>query len=500
MSQLHLRPSPAPTRDDAIAGGSEARDAGPLRLPPIPQPGRLAISARRRQLGFVVALAGLPTVTVALSSPRLQTGLPNVLLIFLSLVVAAAMVGGALPAGVCAVGGFLLVNYYFTPPVHTWSIASSDHLLALAVFLVIGGAVSVLVNLAERREAQASRSQAEAEALAAMARTVLAEKDALPALLQHVLVTFALDGVTVRHRTDGEWRVEASAGVPVDTADEATSRLRITDDTVVELRGAGLGDHDRRVLHAFVAQVAAAVQSRRLSREAADATTLAEANRLRTALLSAVSHDLRTPLASIKASVSSLLQHDVQWSADDERQLLETISESTDRLNALVGNLLDMSRLQAGAVNVLRRPVGLDEIVPGAVAGLVGENDLAVEVPETLPQVDADPGLLERAIANLVTNAIAFAPAGLPPRVTATASADRVELRVVDHGPGVPAESRQRIFEPFQRLGDRGSGSGVGLGLAVARGFVEVMGGSLTPEETPGGGLTMVVSLPRAAA
>ncbi|MDQ1710808.1 MAG: two-component system, OmpR family, sensor histidine kinase KdpD [Frankiaceae bacterium] len=461
---------------------------------------RFALSARRRAAGFALAVGGLPLLTLLLAQLREDVGLPGVLLLFLSLVVACAIVGGALPAMVCAVGGFLLVNYYFTPPIHTWTIAARDNVLALVVFVVIGGVVSVLVDLAERREAQASRSQAEAEALAAMARGVLAGKDALPGLLEHLLVTFALDGVAVLRRVDGQWHVEASAGhdVPYEP-DTATHRANAADGTVVALNGRPLSPDDQRVLAAFVAQVGAAVENRRLAREAAEAASLGEANRLRTALLNAVSHDLRTPLASIKAAVTSLLQQDVEWSDDDVRQLLETISESTDRLNGLVGNLLDMSRLQTGAVNVLRRPIGLDEVVPSAVASLGSETQVVVDVPETLPRVDADPGLLERAVANLVGNALAFAPAGVPPRLTASAHDGRVELRVIDQGPGVPPAARDRIFEPFQRLGDRDNASGVGLGLAVARGFAEVMGGSLEPEDTPGGGLTMVLTLPQAA-
>ena len=471
--------------------------AKPTGLPHAARP-RFALSVRRRIAGFVLAVCGLPLLTFGLARVRHDVGLSSVLLLFLSLVVACAIVGGAMPALLCAVGGFLLVNYYFTPPVHTWSIDDGDNLLALGVFVVIGIAVSVLVDLAERREARASRSHAEAEALAAMARGVLAGKDALPGLLEHLLVTFALDGVAVLRRAEGEWRVEASAGhdIPFDP-DRASDRAPLGDGAVVALNGRPLSPDDQRVLAAFVAQVGAAVESRRLSREAAEAVTLGEANRLRTALLNAVSHDLRTPLASIKAAVTSLLQQDVEWSEDDVRQLLETISESTDRLDGLVGNLLDMSRLQTGAVNVLRRPVGLDEVVPGAVASLGPETRVVVEVPETLPRVDADPGLLERAVANLVGNALAFAPAGSPPHVTASAHDGRVELRVIDRGPGVPLAARDRMFEPFQRLGDRDNASGVGLGLAVARGFVEVMGGSLEPEDTPGGGLTMVLTLPQ---
>jgi two-component system, OmpR family, sensor histidine kinase KdpD len=207
-----------------------------------------------------------------------------------------------------------------------------------------------------------------------------------------------------------------------------------------------------------------------------------------------VSHDLRTPLASIKASVSSLREGEVAWSPEETAQFLATIEEETDRLTNLVENLLDMSRIQVGALHLVRDTVGFDEVVPRALASLPdGGRDLVVEVPETLPRIDADPGLLERAIANIVSNARTASGRRSPVRVHGSAAGGRVELRVIDRGPGVRPEQRDRMFLPFQRLGDHGNGNGVGLGLAVAKGFVEAMDGELAVEETPGGGLTMVI-------
>ena len=243
------------------------------------------------------------------------------------------------------------------------------------------------------------------------------------------------------------------------------------------------------------AKARAAAERRRTETEA-----LEKVNELRTALLAAVSHDLRTPLASIKASVSSLRAGDVRWSPSETDEFLAAIEDDTDRLTSLVGNLLDMSRIQTGSVVLVPRRVGLDEIVPRALATLSAPRDLEVEidVPETLPRIDADPDLLERALANVVSNAQHWAPPDLPVRVVGRATGATVELRVVDHGPGVPEDDRARIFVPFQRLGDRPGIDGVGLGLAVARGFVEAMGGRITAEETPGGGLTMVFTFQEA--
>jgi two-component system sensor histidine kinase KdpD len=267
------------------------------------------------------------------------------------------------------------------------------------------------------------------------------------------------------------------------------------------LRGRPLRAEDQRVVGAFAAQAAVVLERSRLAEAAAAAAPLAAVDRMRTALLAAVGHDLRTPLASAKAAVTSLRSRDVDWTARDREELLLTADESLDRLARLVDNLLDMSRLNAGAMSVFSRPVALDEVVPRALDDLGSSGDgVAVDVPDDLPEVYADPGLLERVLANLVANAVRYSPPGTPPLVTGSGLGDRVELRVIDRGPGIPAASLDKVFAPFQRLGDTDNTTGVGLGLALSRGLTEAMGGELTPEETPGGGLTMVVALPTAVA
>jgi two-component system sensor histidine kinase KdpD len=267
---------------------------------------------------------------------------------------------------------------------------------------------------------------------------------------------------------------------------------------VLVLAGSELAADDRRLLNAFVAQLRLAQQQGRLEAEAAEAQTLAEANELRTALLAAVSHDFRTPLASIKASATSMLSNDVTWSEDAVKGFCETISTEADRLNSLVGNLLDMSRLQTGALHLAVKPVGLEEVTFAALASLSRDaTKVEVDVPETLPRVAADPALLERAIANLVDNALNWSDDDQPVRVEAGLCGDHIDLRVVDRGPGIPPAEREGVFQPFQRKGDGASATrvGVGLGLAVAKGFVEAMDGELALEDTPRGGLTTVVSL-----
>ena len=302
-------------------------------------------------------------------------------------------------------------------------------------------------------------------------------------------------------RSGEGWVVETSTGAPVpQSPDEGDLSIPIDAEMELVVVGPGLAAEDLALLQAFTGQLALALERRQLRAEAAVAAGLAEANDLRAALLAAVSHDLRTPLSSIKAAATSLLQQDVDWTPQATHELLATIDEETDRLNTLVGNLLDMSRLQSGALQLVMRDVGLEEVVPAAIKGL-GERAQAVDVSveETMPRVHADAALLERAVANIIGNALSWSPPDHPVRIDACAVGGRVDLRVVDRGPGIPPDQRDRMFQPFQRLGDQSNDGGTGLGLAVARGFVDAMGGEITVEDTPGGGLTVVVSLEASA-
>jgi len=233
-------------------------------------------------------------------------------------------------------------------------------------------------------------------------------------------------------------------------------------------------------------------ETEKLAAQARRAEELARIDEVRVALLAAVGHDLRSPLAAIKASVSTLLQGDIEMEPSEAEQLLAGIDDNTDRLTELVSNLLDMSRIQAGAVSVQLRPTAIDEALGGALRA--GGHVVDLDVPQGTPLVLADPGLLERVLANLVDNARHFLPSTGRVCVRARADAGRVKLAVIDHGPGVPVDRFEAIFTPFQRFDDHGHG-GAGLGLAIARGFTEAMGGKLTPSETPGGGLTMTVDL-----
>ncbi|MFG3214512.1 ATP-binding protein [Streptomyces tendae] len=446
--------------------------------------------------GWLAGLGGPVLLTLLLSTVHL--GLANDVLLYLALTVAAALLGGLYPALASAAVGSLLLNWFFTPPVNRITIADPRNMLALAIFVGVALSVASVVDVAARRTHQAARLRAESEILSFLAGDVLRGETSLETLLERVRETFGMESAALLER-EGDvapWTCagRAGSGPPVDRPEDADVDMPVGDHMALALTGRVLPAEDRRVLAAFAAQAAVVLDRRRLREEADRARALAEGNRIRTALLAAVSHDLRTPLAGIKAAVTSLRSDDVAWSEEDRAELLEGIEEGADRLDHLVGNLLDMSRLQTGTVTPLIREIDVDEVAPMALGG-VPEGSAELDIPETLPMVAVDSGLLERALANLVENAVKYSPDDRTVLVAASALADRVEVRVVDRGPGVPDEAKDRIFEPFQRYGDAPRGAGVGLGLAVARGFAEAMGGTLNAEDTPGGGLTMVLTL-----
>lgn len=470
-----------------------------------------SLTVRRRLEGIALAVLLVPLLTLLLVTAQDRLNLVSDVLLFLLLVVVVALVGGVVPAMLTAVTGSLLLNYFFLPPLHTLVIRETNDALALLVFILVAALVSSVVDLAARRTRQAARSAAESETLGTLAGSILRGETALPALLERVREAFGLTSVTLLERVSpsntgrgatargpsDEWTVVANAGAErCERPHDADTEVTAGDTLMLALRGRSLRAEDQRLVGAFAAQAAVMLERHRLAETAAAAVPLAEGDRMRTALLAAVGHDLRTPLASAKAAVTSLRSDDIEWSPQDHAELLLTADESLDRLTHLIDNLLDMSRLTAGALSVLSRPVAVDEVLPLALDDLgPAGRQVVVDVPDDLPQVQADPGLLERVLANLVANALRYSPDGVPPSVTGSALGRHVELHIIDRGPGIPVSDLDRVFAPFQRLGDTDNTTGVGLGLALSRGLTEAMGGTLTPEETPGGGLTMIVSL-----
>jgi two-component system sensor histidine kinase KdpD len=457
----------------------------------------LNLPADRQILGWSIAAVGLPVLTLALARLRSQVTLSGDLLLYLALVVGVSAAGGTWPAVGAAIAADLLANWFFIPPIHTLTIGDTENVVALVVFLAVAGLVSWLVGYAARRSTEAARGRAEAATLLRLAGALLSDDDPLFEVVGQLRATFGFGGVSVLRRDEtAAWHALAAAGDHApDQPEHATDTVAVDADTVVAIAGGNLSGEDRRVLGAFTAQLAVALRSRALQADAATATALSQANDLRTALLRAVSHDLRTPLASIKASATNLLADDIRLAPEAIHELLATIDGEANRLDTLIGNLLDMSRLQSGTFELLTRDVGVDEVVAQTLAGLGDRATRVVtEVPDNLPRIHTDAALLERAVANVVENAICWSPADKAVRVQASAFGGLVELRVVDRGPGIGSGQREEVFQPFQRLGDDHTGTGVGLGLAVARGFVDALGGELTIDDTAGGGTTMTFS------
>ncbi len=429
-------------------------------------------------------------------------GLSTDVVVYFLATVVAALVGGLGPALVAAVFGGLLLNFFLTQPLYSLTIAEPENVVTVAAMILVAVLVALVVDRAARRAQQAARARAEGALLASFARTVLTRTDPLPRLLEKVREGFGLASVALLERVAGdEWVCVASSGpLGCATPDDADVDVAVEEDLHLIGSGRSLDAADRRLLEVVGGQALLALRSQRAAAQAEESRRRAQATEIRSALLSAVGHDLRSPLTSIKAAAGSLRDPDLRLSSADQQELTATIEESADRLAALVDNLLDSSRLAAGAVTPLLAPVGYDEVALRALVGLDGATRVKVDIDETLPDVIADAGLLERVVANVVDNALRHAR-GAPVVLRASAYGGRVELRVVDAGPGVPRRDREALFAPFRRLGgadpsDRDGASGVGLGLSVARGFTEVMGGTLTAEDTPGGGLTVVIALP----
>ncbi|QZA08749.1 sensor histidine kinase KdpD [Mycolicibacter heraklionensis] len=462
---------------------------------------------QRRALPWLAALlvpSAVCAITATWLDPVLRLGGESAL--FFVSVLAVALLGGVAPAILSALISGLLLNYFLIEPRHSFTIAETDSAVTEIVLLLVAVAVSVLVDRAAERAREAGRASQEAELLALFAGSVLRGAD-LETLLERVRETYAVRAVSIlRMRTldgrqAGQTVIAAAGSEPCTTVESADTAIDVGDHEFwMLIAGRQLAARDRRVLSAVAKQAAGLVRQRELTDEASRADAVTRADELRRSLLSAVSHDLRTPLAAAKAAVSSLRADDVDFSPDDTAELLATVEESIDQLTALVGNLLDSSRLAAGVVRPELGRVYLDEAVERALVSIGRGNSGFVRSGIDRVKVDvgdavvlADAGLLDRVLANLLDNALRYAPDG-PIRVSACQFGDRVLINVADQGRGLPSDG-ERLFEPFQRIGDQNNTTGIGLGLSVVRGFVESMGGTISATETPGGGLTMMVDL-----
>jgi two-component system sensor histidine kinase KdpD len=461
-------------------------------------PSRRGMERRRVVAAIAFTVIGLPLLTLAGVYGRQHVTLPSVLLLALAYVLLIAAIGGRIVAVFAALAASLLVNWYFVVPYHSLKIAEFENLTALIVFVVVAVGVGWLVDVVWRRAAEARTARAEAAALARSTTALAGDPNPLPPLLDMMRATFALEGVEITGQTT---LLSGASTGPVSAELTLSSNLHDSDSSQLRVYGRRLTDDDLRLLRVFADQLSVALDNERLVAEAREAATLAAVDAVRTALLRAVSHDLRTPLASIKAMISGLRDPSVAWSASELSEALRTVEEETDRLNQLVGNLLDASRVQAGAVAVEPRSTVLPHVIASAVESMnAPPGKLSLALASDLPLVLCDSALLERSLANVISNALRHSPPRRPVRIEADPIGATVHVRVIDRGVGIPAAERAKALLPFQRLGDGNPSTGVGLGLAIARGFVTAMSGELLLDDTPGGGLTVTIILPVATA
>lgn len=455
------------------------------------------VGPRRRLAALALSAALLPVATVALHPDGPIVPLQTILLVYLLIAVIVAFVGGAVAGMAAAMAGFLLANWFFTSPFQTWTVDDPENVVGLVVFLVVGTSVGWLVGYARQRAIESLRARRQVEALAA-ATTVHEPESAFQGLVDRVADVFGAAGVALHERVDEGWIIRARTGTSTGAdPNAAQDRVSVDDRRTLTLDGVRLTSEDRRVLGAFAAQAAAAFERELLRAEAAHVATMAETDRLRTALLSAVSHDLRTPLASIKASVTSLIETGIDWSPEQANDFLVTIHDETERLNRLVGQLLDASRIHVGAVKVIRRPISPEELVSSAVASLSAtDGRLEIDVDESLPRVDTDPVLCERALANLIHNALNHSARDQGVVVRATRADNHITFEVIDRGPGIPGHLRTEAFQPFHRLDDTRTTTGVGLGLAVTKGFLDALALELCFVDNPEGGTIARIPVP----
>lgn len=463
---------------------------------------RSALGRPRRLAGWAAAVvlpfALLGGVYLVPAGDR-NAQLPVASLLMTGAIVAVALIGGRWASAVAAMIGAGVLNFFFTQPYFELLVQSSHNILALVVFLAMALSVAGVVDRVARRSEEAARARAEASTISALSRSVLTGQDTAEAIVHRVRESFGQRSVALLRSSASGWRTMAAVGEePAVEPGPGDTEVRVDDDHVIVLRGDPLRAADQRVLDAFAVQTSLVLEYRRLRDQADRALALERAEQTSTSLLRAVSHDLRTPLATMRAALDGLLTGRV--SEEDRKELVASAATSADQLEALIDNLLDLSRVEAGLVHPAMRDVSLEESLPLAVAGLP-PGSIAFEVDEDTPLVRTDSGLLERVVANLVSNAVRASRqgpgAGEPVRVLAHETPETVEVMLVDRGPGVPEKQRERMFEPFQRLDDT-SPDGLGLGLAVARGLSQALGIRLTAEDTPGGGLTMVLAVPRA--
>jgi len=428
---------------------------------------------RKLASGVVASAAAVALVTAAIALIERVVPVISLGALYLFAVLPIAVVWGLELAIAVSIASMLAFNWFLLPPTHTLQLRDSANWLALAVFLVTAVVVSALAAHARRRRDDAEQRRREADVLAEAAGDLLRGTELSAELEKLAQLTAGVLGLRAA-------RIELGAqpgGVPIEVNRRRVATLFVDEplDPMVA----------RRFLPALAALLAVAVGRADLEAEALEAEALRRTDVVKTALLRSVSHDLRSPLTAIRASAEAMGSAELQLDAADRAALVTAIREEAERLDRVVANLLDASRLEAGAVESHRELWSVEELVGQALDSVRADaGRIIVDLPADLPPVNVDAGQIERAIANLISNALRFSPPGSPVVVRVEQGATELRIHVVDRGPGIAAEERGAIFQPFHH----GAGGGSGLGLAIARGFAEANGGRLWTQEDPVGG------------
>lgn len=456
-----------------------------------------ALPGQRVNQGFALAFFLPALVTAVCLAFGVHPNLALVSPLFLLIAVTVALVGGLWPSITAAVLGSMLADWFFTPPYGTLTIQHPANTAALVISVAVAIIVASLVNRYALRLHEARVAQTEATAMADMTNVLLGSTDQLRILLDQIVEMCGLQGAAVVEKLTKRGHTRTLQCTPhFDPERIGDSEHDAIDGThELILQPADISAENRRLIRACAVYARALLQRDELEKSASTARDLEQDNKARTALLSAVSHDLRTPLAGIMASIESLRSTAVTFTAEERDELMESIEFSANKLDKLITNLLGMSRLQVGALVAKPDVYDLRELIPEYIAQ-VSEPDRVAYLPPAGPALAfVDAGLLERVVTNLLENSLRYQRSGSV-FVSTDPTDGGMNIKISDSGPGVKRKDREAIFQPFQRRGDTSTSDGVGLGLAVARGLAEAMNGSVTPSETPGGGLTMTVTVP----
>lgn len=473
-----------------------------MNLKVVLESGRISGHPNRAMVAkaFVVLVAILPLVNLLLAQFRHNFNLTTNTLVLLIITLVIAVKSPIWLTILGAIENFLFLNYFFTPPFHTLNISNKDDLLALLVYLATSITASLILRKLEIRTAKLKQLSKEGLFLSSLAEDIIRGHNSIDEILNNSRSTFGVKELAVARKdlnSNGNHLTVIHGSIALITKEISDSQIILNAEYSL-LAGPPINDLElRKLVTTFGSQVLILLERQLLEENERELSEIRQADQMRVALLNAVSHDLRGPLASSKAAISSLRNNEVVWTPEDQRELLDSASLSLDQLNHLIENLLDMSRLEAGAIFLNWRNVGVEDVVSGAIKSLKSPSDqIEISIDSELAPIKGDPILLERVIGNLLENALRFNPKDRPITIAAFQVEERIEIRIIDHGPGLSTKDKSKLFTPFQRLGDRDNSTGVGLGLAIVKGFTELMKGRISLEETFQGGLTMVLSFP----